>query len=327
MKRRRLLLSLPCALALPARAEEASEVAWPAWKATYLDPEGRVIDDANGGISHSEGQAYGLLIAQALGDREAFARIERWTRANLVVREDALMAWKWPQAAPADQKNATDGDLLRAWALLRATRDSGWSEQEGKAAGIAQALARACLAPDPRAPEERLLKPASQSTAVGDMVLVNPSYYMIRALLELGEAYGLPDLKRAASHGERLLSDPSALRDWIAVTPNGIEPAPGLSIDFGWDALRIPLYLFWSGRRTHPALRMAQARFAAATLSGHVATVTDPAGRPLGQSNAAGFLAVAALANQERPPPPAPGQGYYADTLSLLAQIAWREGI
>ncbi|GLT12630.1 hypothetical protein GCM10007928_48630 [Sulfitobacter porphyrae] len=267
-----------------------------------------------------------MLLAQAFGDRDAFRRIEAWTQSKLATRPDGLMAWKW-QGSEADLRNATDGDLLRAWALLRATRDSGWGEYEGKAAQICRGLIKTCLAPDPRVPNELLLKPASHTTATDQSVIVNPSYYMSRALIELGEAFGLVDLLRTAAHGEELLRDPAALRDWIDVTPSGIKTATDLSNAFGWDALRIPLYLLWSGRHHHPALTAASTRFASATLAEHIATVTAPSGKLIAQSDAAGFRAVADLAAGNPPAQPHPGQGYYADTLALLAQIAWREGI
>jgi len=324
-KRRSLILAMPCFAALPVLAQQPG--VWEGWKTRYLATEGRITDDGNGGISHSEGQAYGLLLAQAFGDRDVFERIEAWTEATLAVRQDALMAWKWQDGQVTALQNATDGDLLRAWALLRAERDSGWSGHAEKAAQISQDLVNRCLAIDPRAPDERLLKPASGSRATAASVTVNPSYYMIRALIELGEATQQKELLRVAAHGERLLADPQALRDWISVTTEGLEPAEGLPQGFGWDALRIPLYLFWSGRRSHPALGLAQSRFAAATAAGHVATVTDAAGALREQSNADGFLAVANLAAGKPPAQSGLGQGYYADTLALLAQIAWREGI
>ncbi|WP_323763505.1 glycosyl hydrolase family 8 [Marinovum sp.] len=320
------MLALFCLASAPVSSQSGQSEAWSQWKAAYLARDGRVIDDWNGDISHSEGQAYGLLLAQATGDRAAFDRIEAWTQARLAVRPDKLMAWKWQENGARDLRNATDGDLLRAWALLRATRDSGWQDQSGKAALICRDLVAHCLAPDPRAPQERLLLPASHMPADAGLVIVNPSYYMIRAMIELGEATGEVELLRAAAHGERLLTEPQALRDWIAVTPEGLGAAPDFSGDFGWDALRLPLYLFWSGRQGHPALKAASARFAAASLQGHVATVTDPAGRLVQQSDAAGFGAVADLAAGRAPAAPRPGQGYYADTLALLAQIAWREG-
>ncbi|SDG23771.1 glycosyl hydrolase family 8 [Sulfitobacter delicatus] len=328
MNRRQLLMTLPCiAMASSAWGQDLTLDNWSAWKAAYLNESGRVIDDGNDGISHSEGQAYGLLLAQAFGDRDAFRRIEGWTQSKLAIRPDGLMAWKWQADGVADLRNATDGDLLRAWALLRAARDSGWGEYEGKAAQICRGLVETCLAPDPRVANEFLLKPASHMTATDQSVIVNPSYYMSRALIELGEAFGLVDLLRTAAHGEQLLRDPAALRDWINVTPSGMKAATDLSNAFGWDALRIPLYLFWSGRHDHPALGAASTRFASATLAEHVATVTAPSGQLIAQSDAAGFRAVADLAAKNPPAKPRPGQSYYADTLALLAQIAWREGI
>ncbi|KEJ93945.1 endoglucanase [Pseudosulfitobacter pseudonitzschiae] len=326
MNRRHLLLALPSLAALPAWGQQWLVDAWNRWKSNYLASDGRVVDDGNGGISHSEGQAYGLLLAQAFGDRTAFNLIETWTQAKLGIRADGLMAWKWQLDGLADTRNATDGDLLRAWTLLRASRDSGWLGHEDKIAPICRALVEKCLAPDPRAPLELLLKPASHTTADGNSVILNPSYYMIRALIELGDATGEVELLRAAAHGERLLITPNALRDWINVTPGGIKPALNLSNNFGWDALRLPLYLFWSGRAAHPAMQIVSTRFAAAMLDRHVATVTDSSGKMLVQSDAAGFRAVADLAAGRPPTLPNPGQGYYADTLALLAQIAWREG-
>ncbi|MDN3711195.1 glycosyl hydrolase family 8 [Paracoccus cavernae] len=166
--RRRMVLAGIAGLGAFGRSAWRAEAAqmrtgWEAWARDFLMPDGRVVDPEQGGISHSEGQAYGLLLAQSFGDAEAFARIEGWTRAHLAIREDSLMAWKWQpdrQAAEAtDWRNATDGDLLRAWALLRASRDSGWRGYEESLRSIARDLVALCLAPDPRAPSEHLLLP------------------------------------------------------------------------------------------------------------------------------------------------------------------------
>src|SRR5204863_479589 len=76
--------------------------AWRAYKARFVSEQGRVVDTANGGISHSEGQGYGMLLAVARRHRETFERIWTWTRANLMVRDDQLIAWRWePDKRPA----------------------------------------------------------------------------------------------------------------------------------------------------------------------------------------------------------------------------------
>jgi len=90
-------------------------------KAVEDGVECRVIDTGQDGISHSEGQGVAMLLAVHHGDRASFERIWQWTKANLQVREDNLLAWRWtPEAGISDKNNASDGDLLVAWSLLRA---------------------------------------------------------------------------------------------------------------------------------------------------------------------------------------------------------------
>ena len=68
--------------------------AWQAFEARFVDQSGRVIDDANGGISHSEGQGYGLILALAADDRASFERIWSFTQTELLLRDDGLAAWR-----------------------------------------------------------------------------------------------------------------------------------------------------------------------------------------------------------------------------------------
>ena len=103
-----------------AKLDEALSAQWQQYKAKFIDPSGRVIDNANGAISHSEGQGYSMLLAERFGDKDAFAKAWLWTRQNLLVRPDRLAAWRWdPTSTPhvTDTNNATDGDLFMAWAL------------------------------------------------------------------------------------------------------------------------------------------------------------------------------------------------------------------
>ena len=305
---------------------------WSDWADRFLAPDGRVIDAGQGGISHSEGQGYGLLLAQVFGDRDAFERIEGWTARHLAIRADALAVWRWhPRSGlEGSGETATDGDLFRAWALLRAARDSGWTAHEGTARAIARDLARLCLVPDPRAPNELLLRPGAASRADGDRVLWNPSYLMPRALIELGMAFDLPELVRAADHGANVLAELAAtgfLPDWIDVTEDGFAPAADRALQWGHDALRIPLYLLWSGRETHPALRVAAETFGKAPAPGHVVTVLAPDGTVVAQSDFAGYRAIAGLlACAEPARARRDAQPYYPATLELLAHAARREG-
>jgi endo-1,4-beta-D-glucanase Y len=98
---------------------------WADFRRMFVSREGRVIDTGNNNISHSEGQGYGMIFAVAYGDRATFDQMWNWTQKNLQVREDALFAWKWTPdgsggGSVTDPNNASDGDLLIAWALRRA---------------------------------------------------------------------------------------------------------------------------------------------------------------------------------------------------------------
>ena len=303
---------------------------WPSWKARFLLPEGRVVDQGQGGISHSEGQGYGLLLAQAAGDAATFRQIEDWTARHLAIRQDALMGWKWQAEAGgrvSGWHNATDGDLFRAWALLRAGRDSGWTGFEAQAVRIARDIAGICLAPDPRAPQEWLLRPGAEARQDAGRVLLNPSYFMPRALRELGEECGEPRLIRAADHAETVLAelaDQGFLPDWIDRTDAGFAPPADHDLRWGYDAVRIPLYLIWSGRAGHPAVAVAAALMDRADLAGHLALRVSPEGVVGAESDHPGYRAIWALIDCARAEPAA-DEPYYPATLGLLARLAVRE--
>jgi endoglucanase len=104
---------------VPAWAEGASaeRAEWLSFRTRFIQPDGRVIDTANGGQSHSEGQGWGLLFAARFDDREMFDRINAWRLRVLRRKGDALHAWRCrpgPAELVDDNNNATDGDLLIA---------------------------------------------------------------------------------------------------------------------------------------------------------------------------------------------------------------------
>ena len=87
---------------LRAQSQSAAErPGWPAWeafKAQFINEGGRVIsDDAGGGQTYSEGQAYALFVALVANDRAAFDKLLRWTENNLCDGDMTarLPAWLW----------------------------------------------------------------------------------------------------------------------------------------------------------------------------------------------------------------------------------------
>ncbi|QFT63321.1 glycosyl hydrolase family 8 [Roseivivax sp. THAF30] len=326
--------ALACLASRPVRAAGAFAGRWDAWKSRFLRDDGRVSDPEQGGISHSEGQGYGLLLAQAAGDRVAFESIERWTIRHLLVRQDPLMAWRWtPDAGIAgeDWITATDGDLFRAWALLRASRDSGWPIDAGSWQEICGAIEDLCLANDPRAPSEPLLKPSAESRVTDRRVLFNPSYIMPRALRELGEAASRPRLIQAADHGQTCLAE-LAIRgfvpDWIDVTSQGYAVPADRVTAASYDAMRAGLFLRWSGVSDHPALSRMQ-DFFGPPETGRVIVARDENGRPIQTSDLPGYLAMARLTQcvaEPRNPAHALSEAYFPSTLHMFVDLAKREG-
>ncbi len=248
-----LLASTPAAaLTCFANAAGNDMENWTQYKARFLNADGRIVDTGNQHISHSEGQGFGMRLAVFFQDRESFERIWRWTREHLYVRGDQLAAWRWqPDAAEPiqDRNNASDGDLLIAWALALAGRQ--WLES-------AYTDAARAIAADIR---QKLLRPSSQGLwllpgATGfereDGLILNPSYWVFPALRDLAvlepTAREWPDLLAA---GLNLLENARFGRwqlppDWVRWQerfdlPGDFKPR------FGYDAIRVPLYLVWSG--------------------------------------------------------------------------------
>lgn len=114
---------------------------WNRFKARFLTADGRIVDTGNAGITHSEGQGWGLFLAATFNDRLAFQRILDWTTGALRRPHDCLHVWRYVPGEPAgggDTNNATDGDLFIAAALARAARQWGVRDLQDRARAIAR---------------------------------------------------------------------------------------------------------------------------------------------------------------------------------------------
>lgn len=332
----------------PAFAQAAAETAhplwplWEAWRQAHLEFSGRVIDRPQGNASHSEGQGYGMLLAAEMGDADAFRRMADWTDTNLAIRPDNLLAWRWQPDVPgrvADPNNASDGDLFYAWALLRGADRFDEPRWRDRARAIATDLGRKCIATRPDRPGAPILLPAEYGFVGEEGVTVNPSYMMPRALREVAFGTGVTQLDQAARSGLDLMGEIATVQlvpDWVQVTPMGVRRDPRFSFDMGYEALRVPLFLAWSGERRHPALRraaMALSDAEAALPMSQNATVIDAGtGAVLETSVDPGYAAVAALSGCAMRggegaaiPGFSPAQPYYPATLHMFTLLAQME--
>lgn len=318
--------------------------AWTAWKAAFLSSDGRVVDTAQGEASHSESQSYGMTLAVALRDKDTFTRILAWSLQNLAVREDSLLAWRWLPSGPVrvpDLNNASDGDLFFAWALGRAATVFNTPAYAERASEMARSLAAQCVVPWPDGSGRMAFLPAAQGFTRNDTVIVNLSYAMPLAMREVAAASGADGLRRAAEDAETLMAQLSlvgTIPDWFSIGPDGPYSTPEFSDRTGYEAMRVPLFLLWSGNPVHPAVQRHSAvlRTGINTLAfGATPTVIDRlSGRTIESSFDPGYAAVAALIdcvssggdNGSVMPPFTAAQPYYPATLHLMALLAQQEG-
>ncbi|SPJ25960.1 glycosyl hydrolase family 8 [Palleronia abyssalis] len=330
-----------------AAAADALTPLWQAWTSVHMTAEGRVVDRWQDNASHSEGQSYGLLLAEAMGDRENFERILDWSTRNLAVRPDALRAWKWapesggPGDGPGtvtDMNNASDGDLFHAWALLRAAQRFGVADWTRLAGEIGSALAASCVRPDPAGKGGVVLLPGAEGFEIDGGVVLNPSYWCPRAMMAVGRVAGSQELESAGADAVAhlaTLSRSSLPPDWVSLTAAGYAEAPGKSANYGYEALRVPLNLVWSGLSGHPAVLRAAAAYQPFLLNDlpDIPTIIAPVGgQILETSPDPGYRAIANLAaclepesNLRAMPAFTAAQPYYPATLHLLSLVAQRE--
>src|SRR3712207_2526867 len=112
----------PQRAAAPAqeRVPEPYEIAAERFLDTYMKSDGRVERTDQGGDTVGEGQAYGMLLAAAIGDQRRFDLMWKWTKDNLV-QPDGLIAFLWRDGEVVDPKPASDADVDAARALLVAS--------------------------------------------------------------------------------------------------------------------------------------------------------------------------------------------------------------
>lgn len=223
---------------------------WEAYRARYVEPDGRVVDPAGGGRSTSEGQAYAMVRALVIDDPDTFERSRAWSQTHLQGGDaTALPAWLWGldregRGAVRDPMPASDADEWMAWALLGAAErwqvpgyraqalaflDHIWNDETRVVGGT------------------RVLLPGPWAATM-DPVRLNPSYFLPFAWRVFAEAdpahdwaslidpaYALLDACRGAS---------GLPPDWCyvdAATGAVVPPPADHASDaaFGFEAFRI----------------------------------------------------------------------------------------
>ena len=246
-------VALAMSLAIPVFASDSviTDAEWTAYRTAYVSTEGRVVDTGNGNISHSEGQGYGLLLSYLADDRASFELIWSFTKTELLVRPDGLAAWRWDaDTTPhiSDANNATDGDILIAYALALAGEKWEQPDKVQVATGMVETIGKTLLVP---VDDLLLILPGAAgftATDRKDGPVINPSYWVFEAFPLFAKLTPDIDWKRVGSDGLTMLRKtriyPAMLPpDWVSLAGSVPEPAAEFPPDFGYNNIRIPVYL------------------------------------------------------------------------------------
>jgi endoglucanase len=217
-----------------------------AFLSRYATADGRVLRRDQGNDIVSEGQAYGMLVAELAGRHDVVRSIWSWTRDHLR-RPDGLLAYHADQSGNVlDDQAASDADTLAAFALLRyAGRDAPTLHAQGRD------LADAVLRHETVRSSAGLRVLTAGPWATGAPPVVDPSYLMPSVFTDLA---GLTDDHRwdalartsvdlvdaLTEHGRQLPTDWARL-DGDHLVASGSGGGSG-SPQYGPDAQRVPLW-------------------------------------------------------------------------------------
>ena len=332
--------SFVLAKTVPLKGLLANERLWSDYKHRFLDKSGRIIDNANKNISHSEGQGFSMLMAVAANDRKAFDSIWKFTKDNMMVRRDNLVAWRWSPRGfkrVTDKNNATDGDIMIAWALLEA-HEAGFSDNYRRSALEILRDVKKLLRND-KYFGTFMLPGAKWFTGEHNKGkdIINLSYWVFPALERLAVLTGDATWTKVAASGEKLIWSASNNRaglppDWSGLRRHKgeVEFAPKFSKEFSYNAIRVPLYLAWSSQNRSTSLNRFHKNWI--SREGGLSQVDVRWNRTKGAFQEQGYHAVAAVVNCSLAGSAFPqnlrttlDKNYYPASLHLLSIIATKQ--
>ncbi len=247
-----LMLMAACHSETPLHNMKQSD--WQTYCHRFITSDGRVIDEAQHMVTHSEAQAYSMLLAAAYDDKATFDRLWQWTKTHLQQRpDDHLLSWLWRQEEQRvlDANNATDADIVAAWALYRAARlwrNEAYREEAGEITASLAKLQR-------RTTFGEVLRPAAEGFPVDHGMVLNPSYWIFPAFAELAREDHHLNWQALTDSATKILVHArfgswQLAPDWLHLADDGsLTPWAARPAVFSYDALRVPLFLAWAGKK------------------------------------------------------------------------------
>lgn len=232
---------------------------WENYKIRFVNPDGRVIDYDQGGITTSEGQSYALLQAVWMDDKTTFDKVWQWTQQNLQRETDMLFGWRWGQLTngaygllpDGGQNAASDADVDIALALLLAS--SRW-QQQSYAETALPIITDVWKMETDIANGKRYMIAGNWATG-SEEIIINPSYiapYAWRIFAKVDPNHdwlGLIDPAYELLHAVSINNLDTGKSvglppDWVAIkkADGSVSAAShlGLRSAYGFDAMRVP---------------------------------------------------------------------------------------
>jgi endoglucanase len=240
--------------------QELLQQSWQAYRQRFIQGDGRVIDRESGDRSTSEGQAYAMLRAVFMDDRETFDRVLNWGENNLQRRNpdhsrlDRLWAWQWGKTDQGEWKTidanfASDGDLDVATALILASRRWGRADYADLARLKLQDLWNLATVEGKGGRRYFLPGPKAVFQTQPDRTYLNPSYlapyaYRLFAQIDLQhDWHRLIDSSYEVLNATARLSKVGLPSDWVLcdVTTGKLQAATDqrLTSIYSYDAYRV----------------------------------------------------------------------------------------
>jgi len=225
---------------------------WIAYKEQFIE-SGQVLDKENNNLSSSEGQGFALLLAVFSNDRKKFEEIWAWTQQNMQ-REDYLFRGKVTAAEQgrcdkqciSDQDNASNGDIIIAWALFAA--ENKWDRQVYLVEGFRVLDAIKAKLIDQKF-DYPLVLPSETGFELDDgRVQINLSYWVFPAFNLFSEVTGDPLWADLYQSGTSLMQSSQFGKwnlpaDWSVISEGKVTLQDANSSKYGENANRLPLYL------------------------------------------------------------------------------------
>ena len=273
-----------------------------------------------------------LLLAVQNDDPKTFIQVWDWTRRNLQVRDDKLFAWSWsPSIGIKDSNNASDGDLFIAWALSKAYTKWNNPSYLYEALKISQSIRQKLLR---KVNIGTVILPGEMGFEKPDGLKLNLSYWVFPAINELTNLDPAPEWSDLKTTGLGLIQQAQFGKwrlppDWLMLKEEVVSPTDGDR--FGYDAVRIPLYLIWGGQANAANIKPFQVFWSSYGNDSLPPWVDLNNGETATYNASMGFHSIAAMTvsfpntRLAQLPQFDPAQGYYSSLLSLFTRYALEE--